>query len=80
MQLRRGSIIQALVEPLLVVELEVRPQPGLQVSHRPVLYQIEVLILHTPPEPLHGDVIQSPPPTTHANPYPSILQDTGELL
>src|SRR5207237_6717171 len=52
-------VVQRLVQPLLVVEREVVPQPTLQFRHPLVAVQVDVFILHAPPETLHDDVVQA---------------------
>lgn len=60
--LRRGAARQTLMEPLMVVEVEVGRQAGLRHRHRRIVHQVDMLILDRAPEPLDKDVVQVPAP------------------
>ena len=87
MHLSRVSTIQALMDPLLVteIELEACPQTGFQTSHPPELHQIDaidVFVLHGTRNRklLHENVVQRSSPAIHIIPYTCTLQGTGERL
>jgi len=44
-----------------------------------VIVQVDILLLHTPPESFDEDVIQTPPPSIHTDGYLVRLQYTRKL-
>src|ERR1019366_2551203 len=63
---RRGQG-QRLMEPTVVVELQVTSYPKPRFSRGRVAVQIDLLILHRPPQPLGEDVVQRSPFPVHAD-------------
>src|SRR5207249_8807584 len=72
--LGRRPVVQGLVRTPLVVIGEVPPQPLLQLRHRLVPPQVDVLVLDRPPQPLHEHVVQAPPSPVHTHRHPRRLQ------
>src|SRR3712207_9239611 len=64
--LGRGTIAQALVRPLMVVEPKVSIEPDVQGWHRGVVLEIDVLVLDGSPQPFDEDVVQGTASTVHA--------------
>jgi len=76
MHARRGPILQRLMRTNLVVKLKVRRRPRRQLGHRRIPLRIQLFVLHTPPKPLHEDIIVATPHPIHAHPNPRRLQST----
>ena len=77
--LGRGPVAQGLMGSLVIVE----PDVG---SHFPpclggvgVGFQVHLLVLQRPPQPLHLDVVGVPALPVHADLHPVFLQHLGEL-
>src|SRR5262245_66508083 len=62
------------MKPFVIVEGEIPPQAKPQCGDVLVAPDVEVLVLHTPPEPLDEDVIQRPAPAVHTHRHPGRLQ------
>ena len=77
--LARGRVVQRLVKTFLVVELEVGRQARLQIHNMLRIFDLDILVFHAPPQPLHEDVVQRTPPTVPAHRDPSRLQPAGVL-
>ena len=75
----RGPVAQGLVGPEPVVEPEIVFQPPLGLQDAGVGFQVDLLILHRPPQSLHEDVVLVPPLAVHADLHPLLLEDLGEL-
>ena len=65
----RCLIVVRCVKPFPVVELHVAFNPGLQLDHRPVVVEVDVLVLQASPEALDEDVVQSSVHAVHADFY-----------
>src|SRR5947209_19092080 len=76
----RRAVVQRLMQALLVVKRKVALQAPLQLPYVLVPVQIDVFILHRPPQALDKDVVQTSLPTIHAHPHASRLQPAGEGL
>src|SRR5689334_171271 len=63
-----------------VVETEVARQRDPHLTHRLVGVQVELLVLHTPPQPLDEYIVDPTPLAVHAHPHAPELQRLGELL
>lgn len=66
----RRPVSQCLVRPVVVVELEVLPQPLACLPRGTVLMQVHFLVLHAPPQALREDVVVSPSSAVHADSDP----------
>src|SRR4051794_34852034 len=66
----RRAVAQRLVRALLVVEPEVLVQPLRQRRHPLVAPQVNVLILHAPPQPLDEHIVQAPSTPIHTHLHP----------
>ena len=75
-----GPVAQSLVRPLPVVELQVGIDPSSGLGDGLVSFQIHLLVLDAPPQPLHEDVVQVPTLTIHADLDPLLLQRLGKGL
>ena len=62
-----------------VVEPEVFPQLPVCFNAIGIGFQVHLLILHRPPQPLHEDVVPVPPLPVRADPHAPTLEDLGEL-
>ena len=60
-------VAQGLVEPLVVVEMKVTVEASLGLSSVGVGFQVDLLVLHRPPQPLHEYVVAVPPFPVHAD-------------
>ena len=77
--LRWCVITEALVQALVVVELEVGLQSLLQFRDGGVVHEIDVLVLDRAPQAFDEDVVQGTAPTVHADPDTGALQDAREF-
>ena len=73
-------VAQGLVGPLVVVEMKVTVEASLGLSSVGVGFQVDFLVLHRPPQPLHEYVVAVPPFPVHADSDPVALQESGEGL
>ena len=77
---RWGAVAQRLVQPRMVVKPKISCQSLARVPHAPVVSQIHLLLLDTPPQALDEHVVQGPTAAIHTDPYPAGLQPRGKLL
>ena len=73
------SIAQALMWPLVIVELEVAVQSRLQVWDVSIVVEVDVLVLDRAPQAFDEDIVQSSTSAVHADLDVCTLQDAGEL-
>src|SRR5439155_15754522 len=74
----RRLISQRLVRPLFIVEGEIPPQSPLGVPHASIVLQVDLLVLHAAPQPLHKHVVERAAPPIHADRHPRRQQPPGE--
>src|ERR671914_2490176 len=79
-----GLITQSLMRSLQVVEVKVSPYSSPDFFTSSICFQIHLLVLQTPPQPLHKDVVGIPSLPIHADPNSCLQQHpsegvTGEL-
>ena len=67
MNIGRSAIGQALMRPLIVVELEVVVQTRFQSRDRRILLDIEVLVFDAAPEALDKDIVKGAPAPVHTD-------------
>jgi len=77
--LRWRLIAQALVQTLMVVEVEVVMQSRFQLWDRVILHEVDVLVLDRAPQALDENVVQGSAPAVHAHLDAGSLQDADEL-
>lgn len=75
---RRGLVSERLVRPFMVVIPEIGSKTGNQIFYGLVVLEINIFILHRPPQALHHDVVHGPPLAVHADLYLVLLQHPGE--
>ena len=63
----QAVVIQRLMKPRRIVEVEVGINSCLQVLHCFVAFKIDVLVLEASPKTLNSDVVQSPVFSVHAD-------------
>lgn len=63
-----------------VVEREIPIQAAPGLGSVGVVPQVDLLVLHAPPQPLHEDVVQRPAALVHVDPDPRALQPPRELV
>ena len=63
------------MEPFLVVKMKVPVDPYPRFPGGLIPIQIDILVLHAPPQPLDEDVVVSPPPMVHADPGSGVEED-----
>ena len=68
------------MEPLSVVKAHVALDSDPQLSKRPVVVEVDVLVLQRPPESLDVDVVQCAVHTVHADPDAVAFECSGESL
>jgi len=68
------------MRPLAVVELEVLRQADDQLTEVRIAPEIDVLVLHCPPETFDEDVVERATPTVHADGHALALQDARERV
>ncbi len=64
--------------PLPIIESEVPIQVGPRRDHGIVGVQINLLVLHTPPQPLDEDIVEQAPLAVHVDRHTRILEHVGE--
>ncbi len=64
---------------LLVIVREVAAQPPARLPRRPIFSEIDLFILHAPPETLDEDVVQCPPFAIHTDLDLRVQQQLGVL-
>ena len=79
-QLFRRAVSQRLVLAAVIVEREVVRQSFPRLVNVPVGMEIDMLVLHGPPQPLGKDVVKAPAARVHADPDVVVLQDGGVIL
>src|SRR5262250_2840810 len=73
-------IVQALMQSLVVVELEISVQAGFQIGNRCIVLKVNVLILDRPPKPFDEHIVQGAASAIHAHPNVGGFETGGELL
>jgi len=76
--LLRGQIIERLVRPLLIIEVEVTSNALSSVSDTVILSEIDLFILERAPEPFGKDIVHTPSPTVHADSDPLAFEQVRE--
>ncbi len=76
----RRPVRERLVRTLLIVEREVPPQTRAQLRRPFVAVQVDVLVFHTPPQPFHEHVVQTPTATIPAHRSSGRLHTAGPRL
>ena len=79
MHLLRSLVIQGLMQPLPVVELEVPVQAGHGFSNVLVTFQVNLFVLDGAPEAFDKDVVKNPAPAIHADPDSGGFQPADEF-
>lgn len=79
MNLPRRSVIERLVEPLVVIEQEVIFQSCLSLGHGLITLDINVLVFDAPPKPLGKDVVEGPTAGVHADSDLLLLQSLRKI-
>src|SRR5262249_54956216 len=74
-----GSYKRAIGGTILVVEPEVGRQARFQLRDLVIVFDVDVFVFDTPPQPLHEHVVQRTPPTVTAHRDPGLLQAAGVL-
>src|SRR6266498_5113154 len=77
--LGRRSIVEGLMEPLMVVKLEIAGQPYPRLAGRRIILQIHLLPLDGAPQPLREYVVQRATASIHTNLDSRSQQHTGVL-
>jgi hypothetical protein len=75
-----GPVAQGLMGPLVVVKTEVGVEAGSGLPSVRVGFQVDLLVLHRAPQPLHKEIIRVPPLPVHADLDSVLLQEAGERL
>ncbi len=78
--LSRCPVTQGLMEPRVIIEPEVVTKFSSGLIGAGVGLQVNLLILHRPPQPLHHDVVLVPPIAVLADLHPLVLKLPGEPL
>jgi hypothetical protein len=68
------------MESLPVVEIHVPLDSCLKLGKRPVVVEVEVLVLLRPPEALYVDIVQGTIDAIHADPYAIAIERSGESI
>ena len=67
------------MRPNAVVELQILFQMRLRVIHGPICMEIDLLVLDSPPESLHKDIVTPTPFAIHADTDPIRLKEAGKI-
>ena len=76
----RGPVVQSTVWPLVVVEVKVALESGVERLPVGIVLEVHILVLHRPPQPLDEHVVERPAAAVHADAYCGLEQRTRELL
>ena len=76
-RLGRGPVAQGLMGPQVILEPEVGSQFPSGLDGVEVGFEVDLLVLHRPPQPLHEDVVLIPSLPVHADLHPMLLQHFG---
>ena len=76
--LGRGAIVKSLMDPFLIVNLEVPTQSALRNRNAVALVQEHLLVFDRAPQPLDEDVVEQPAAAIHADPNALALEPAGE--
>ena len=68
--LGRGLVAQRLMGPLFIMEPEIGSQSPPDLKGVGVGFQVHLLLLHRPPQPLDEDIVGVPSLPVHADPHP----------
>src|SRR5262245_12703428 len=74
-----GPVSERLMATLLVAEPEIGLQARDQLGSPLVVLDVDVLVFHTPPQPLHEHVVRRPPTPVPAHRDPGLLQAAGVI-
>lgn len=74
----RGFVVERLMKPLVVVEVEVFAQALDGLGHPFVVVQIDLFVFDAAPEPLDKDVVQCSTASIHTDGDLSLFENTGE--
>jgi len=74
--MRRGCFAQSLVRSPGAVALDPLADSGLQIPDHRVAFEVDVLVLHTPPEPLDEYVVHPPALPVHAHCDPHAFESS----
>ena len=77
--LRRGLVVQGLVRPFTVVEVEVLGQPMACVARAGVVVQVHFFVLDRAPKPFREDIVHCMASSIHADPDVGCQQPVGVL-
>ena len=79
MDIVRRTILQGLMNPLFVVELKILGHSMVNFRDRPVVFEVDLLVLDAAPKSLHEDIVERPPATIHAHAHLCSEQRSLEL-
>src|SRR5262252_4110936 len=79
-QIRRRSVLQALMRAFVIVELEVTADARPSLRHQPVIPQVHLFVFQRAPQSFDEDVVQTSPAPVHADSDIPFFQHAGELL
>ena len=63
----RCSVLQTLVSAFGIVERKVLTESVIRCFNGRIVFEINILILHTPPQSFHKDVVETSSPSIHAD-------------
>jgi TolB-like protein len=76
----RRPVIEALVQPFLVIETKILFNPGSCLRHRLVVLQVHLLVFERAPQPFNENVVHAASSSVHADTDLPGRQFTGELF
>src|SRR2546427_3668072 len=74
----RSLIVQRLMKPLPIVEPEIWPKVSNRIGRIGVVLQVNLFVLHGSPQPFDENIVQSSPPSIHADQDVLFLQPARE--
>ena len=77
---RRSPVALRLMKPRVIVKDEVPAQTTTQLRGVLVALNVNVFVLHRPPQTFDEDVVQRPAPAVHAHRHPGRLQPARDRL
>src|SRR4051794_5057579 len=76
----RRLIVQRLMKPLRIVEPEVWPKVSNRIGRIGIVLQVNLFVLHGSPQPFDENIVQSSPPSIHADQDVLCLQPARESV
>src|SRR6266516_606090 len=74
------AIFQRLMYTILILDLKILVQPFFRISYRLIIFDIHLVVLYTPPEPLNKNIVQCSSSSIPTDTHISSLQPVDKLV